>query len=267
MQGMDISYDGTWGYHPLILSLAETGEVLSIINRPGNRPSHEGAACEVDRVLLLFAQAGFRKILLRGDTDFSQTHHLDGWNANARIRFLFGDDSKPNLEKIAEELPASAWHTLQRPVGNPPKTKPRQRPANVKDEVVRRREFENLRLRSEEIAEFDDQPGACEQTYRMVVIRKNITQSKGELVLFDDVRYFFYLTNEGDWTPEQIVFSANNRCNQENLLAQLLTRLFAPTTTMTTTAATKRTCWPNCMATVERWRPSRIPWRATGRTC
>jgi len=43
-QGVDIAYDGTWGHHPLIVSLANTGEVLSLVNRPGNRPSHEGAA-------------------------------------------------------------------------------------------------------------------------------------------------------------------------------------------------------------------------------
>ncbi len=32
--GMDIAYDGTWGYHPLVVSLADTGEVLSVLNRP-----------------------------------------------------------------------------------------------------------------------------------------------------------------------------------------------------------------------------------------
>jgi hypothetical protein len=44
---------------------------------------------------------------------------------------------------------------------------------------------------------------------------------KGEQVLFDDIRYFFYLTN--DWVSEadEIVFSANDRCQQENLVAQL----------------------------------------------
>ena len=39
--------------------------------------------------------------------------------------------------------------------------------------------------------------------------------------MFDDVRYFFYLTN--DWVSEaaELVFGANDRCHQENLLAQL----------------------------------------------
>ena len=59
-QGIDIAYDGTWGYHPLIVSLANTGEVLSIVNRPGNRPSHEGAAEQLDLAILLCRQAGFR---------------------------------------------------------------------------------------------------------------------------------------------------------------------------------------------------------------
>ena len=59
---MDIAYDGTWGYHPLVISLANTGEVLSLVNRPGNRPSHEGAAEQVDLAILLCREAGFRRI-------------------------------------------------------------------------------------------------------------------------------------------------------------------------------------------------------------
>jgi hypothetical protein len=220
-QGMDISYNGIWGYHPLIVSLANTGEVLSIINRPGNRPSHEGAAREVDRAILLCLEAGYRRVLLRGDTDFSQSKHLDGWHLIPRVRFIFGFDSMPNLEEIADNLPKKAWKRLERPARYQVKTKPRQRPANVKDPIVKEREFDTLRLNSEEVAEFEYRPGACGVTYRMVVVRKNITKEKGEQALFDNIKYFFYITNEWEWTPDEIVFSANDRCNQENLIAQL----------------------------------------------
>src|SRR5712692_7275955 len=89
-RGMDIAYDGTWGYHPLVLSLANTNEVLRLVNRSGNRPSHEGAAEQVDRALDVCFRGGFRKVLLRGDTDFSQTEHLDRWSSSGRVTFLFG---------------------------------------------------------------------------------------------------------------------------------------------------------------------------------
>ena len=44
---------------------------------------------------------------------------------------------------------------------------------------------------------------------------------QGQLRLHDEVRYRFYLTNDREPTPRALVFKANDRCNQENLLAQL----------------------------------------------
>ena len=219
-QGMDISYNGTWGYHPLIVSLANTGEVLSILNRPGNRPSHEGAAAQCDRAIALCRRGGFRKIGLRGDTDFSQTEKLDGWDEDG-VTFHFGYDAKENLKQIADELPETRWKKLTRPPRWEVQTEKRRRPDKVKQRIVRQRGFDVLNLQSEEVAEFDYRPGKCRKAYRMVVVRKNISHEKGEQRLFDEIRYFFYITNDRERTPAEVVFWCNNRCNQENLIEQL----------------------------------------------
>ena len=106
----------------------------------------------------------------------------------------------PTSCSLAEQLPECAWQRLQRPPRYQAVTGLRHRPENVKDKIVRERGFETLRLHSEEVAEFNYRPHACQQTYRMIVVRKNITKEKGELRLHDEIRYLFYITN--DWTSE-----------------------------------------------------------------
>jgi Transposase DDE domain group 1 len=237
-EGLGMNYKGQWGYHPLIMTLANTREVLYLVNRSGNRPSHEGASLYFDLSIDLCRRAGFRKIRLRGDTDFSQTRHLDGWHEEG-VEFVFGLDAMPNLVEIADNLPNSAWNVLKRKQRT--SAKPRAKRPNTKQQIVIEKEYTNKRLEKEFVAEFDYSPGLCGHTYRVVVLRKQIAVTKGQQKLFDDSPYFFYITNisREDLSAEAIVGESNQRCDQENIISQLkqMGALSAPLHTLTSNGA------------------------------
>jgi hypothetical protein len=219
--GMDISYKGIWGYHPLVLTLAQTGEVLRVVNRSGNRPSQEGAASQADHAIELCRKAGFRSIVLRGDTAFTQTIHLDRWHG-AGVKFLFGMKAYAGLVEIAENVPNAQWKPLPRSHKYDPGTPNRARPENVKEQIVEARGYNNKRLVAEWVTEVPYSPTDCKETYRLVILCKELEVTE-QGRLFDDCMYFFYLTNERvqDASTNEVVYGSNDRCDQENILAQL----------------------------------------------
>lgn len=216
---MDVSYQGRWGFGPLVVSLANTQEVISVVNRPANRPSHDGAAPEMDQAIAWAVQsARFEKVRLRGDTDFSLTRNFDRWDAQD-VEFVFGMDASPGLVSRAKALDESAWKRLARPQ----RAVKRHRPENVKKGVIERRQFKTLTLEAEHVAEIAYKPGRARGTYRLIALRKEIKVSKGQLLLDPEIRYFFYITNASpkQLNPAQVVRESNARCHQENLIEQL----------------------------------------------
>ena len=124
---------------------------------------------------------------LRGDTDFSLTAHFDRW-ARRGVDFVFGMDASPTLRQRAEALESTRRRRLHRPAPYQSTSgATRARRPNHKQRIVKERGYLNLELNFEDVAEFFYIPGKCSRAYRVVVVRKNISRSRGEDALFDEI--------------------------------------------------------------------------------
>lgn len=218
-EGIGLSYKGKWGYQPLVLTLANTGEVLRTVNRPGNRPSHDAAGKWIDRTVELVREGGFEEVLVRGDTAFCLTVNFDCWSER-QVGFVLGMKAHKKVVGLAREVPEQDWKPFKR---EPKRSGKRTGGERFKEQIVRERGYPKQRLVCEQVTELEYRPVKCEKAYRLVILRKRISMEKGQHKLFDDIRYLFYITNvcaERVSTAE-VVRESNGRCDQENVIEQL----------------------------------------------
>lgn len=209
----------TWGYAPLLISLANTAEPLWMVNRPGNATSHRDAARHIDRAIAVVKPV-FERVLLRGDTAFSLTTNFDRWT-EAGVHFVFGYSAHANLTTLAESVEENAWQPFER-TPQRPSAKKRSKRENAQLKYVESMGWQNLVLEREDIAEVSYQPSKCRRAYRLIILRKTIRVEVGQPRLFgDETRYFFYITNDPDLSVREVVRHSNERCDQENLIEQL----------------------------------------------
>lgn len=133
-----------------------------------------------DQSIGLCREAGFRDILLRGDTDFSLTTELDRWNDDG-VRFVFGYDARANLVERAGNTPDRLYHELVRRAERVIKTQARTKPEDVKDRIVRERGVETIRTKGEDVCEFEYKPGNCRNLFRMVALRKTCRSRRARM--------------------------------------------------------------------------------------
>jgi hypothetical protein len=130
-------------------------------------------------------------------------------------------DARANLVKIADQIDPSDWQPLEKRPKYQVKTRCRRKPENVKQQVVKKRKFKKIKTIAEDVVEFEYRPVKCKKSYRLIILRKTLEVVKGEMNLFDDVRYFFYITNDRKRSILEMVQFYRDRSDHENDIEQL----------------------------------------------
>jgi hypothetical protein len=226
-EGADFSHKGQWAYHPLLVSLAGTGECLAVRNRPGNVQSPEGAP-EVLGEVLPRVRAQFPRVLVRADSAFDRKDVREAVQRSG-AHFAFVGREFPDRPGIAASIPEEQW----RPYRSRPQRegaerrrkkdfRSRGKKRNQRNKRARERGYRNLRLVKQWVAEVPWRPRGSEQTLRLVIRRQLIEESCGQRFLFNVHRYRYVVTDlPEDCSTEQAMDLTYQRCDQENVIEQM----------------------------------------------
>lgn len=136
-EGTDFTYKGSFGYHPLVISLAETMECLRLVNRSGNTASADGSENHLRELFPMFGRR-FEQIIVRGDSAFAKQSIFDACE-EAGHSFAIVSHQQQNFASLFEALPGEAWKPYrQREKNEVPVCKRRRRGCNPISVVIKR---------------------------------------------------------------------------------------------------------------------------------
>ena len=219
-EGTDFTYKGSFGYHPLVISMAGTLECLRLVNRSGNAPSAEGSE---DHLRELFPMLGrrFKQVIVRGDSAFAKQAIFDACD-EAGHGFAVVSGQQKNFTSLFEALPGEVWKPYrEHDERKQRRGKRRKRGINRRQERARSRGKRDLQLKEQWIAEIAYQPERSQRPYRLIARYQEIDEhEQGELFLLSRFRYV--LSNlPPSVSAQEVMDLTYQRCDQENLIEQL----------------------------------------------
>jgi hypothetical protein len=227
-QGADFSYKGTWGFQPLAITLAQTGEVLKLRNRPANGRSSDGAARDLDEVLPRL-EPYFERILVRGDSDFDRQDIRAVCRKHGAYFAFVGRDNSTNRTRQAMMIEEARWRPYlsrverrERARRHGPGYRPREKKPNRRRMRARQRGYTELRQVRQWITEQRWEPEGEDASYRIVFRRQLVEHREGQVHMFDEHRYWSVVTDLPlEMTTAEVIDATYQRCDQENIIEQL----------------------------------------------
>jgi DDE family transposase len=112
-QGTGFGYTSQRGYHPLLATRADTGEVLHIRLRKGSANTARGMDRFCDELLARVDRAGASgQKLLRADSGFWSNRTFEKLD-RAGWQFSIGVRMQPHVRGAIDQIPENAWVTLE----------------------------------------------------------------------------------------------------------------------------------------------------------